>query len=338
MYSNIYVCNTFYHVYLSLLLVKGKGNVLILTDFTKGLYQYINKLKITGLFSEVIYIENEQVEADYKQPGKKLILNFLFYKKRLVVNYELKYEFLKNYTKSRNINLFVDESYLARYFLYKHDNIFLYDDGEGCYFQKKIDIKYILRYWLLGLPEGKGVDESIKGVYLRSPEKLPVKLRKRIEKKLHTFQLGLIESRTLGERRGLIKTLFGMEEIYENEMNVIIITQPFSEDGYVSEDYKIQLYKKIIDDYKSKHYKVYLKPHPREKSSYAEFSEIVEILNRDVPMELFNLDDKVIFSEGVAVQSTALTNANYINIKVKLGYSNFPELKKGKEMKDAIKI
>lgn len=68
------------------------------------------------------------------------------------------------------------------------------------------------------------------------------------------------------------------------QKSVILITQPLSEDGIVSEDEKVALYKSILSNYDMND--VVIKPHPREKTNWAEIFPNTPIITRRVPAEL----------------------------------------------------
>ncbi len=68
------------------------------------------------------------------------------------------------------------------------------------------------------------------------------------------------------------------------QKSVILITQPLSEDGIISEKEKVSLYKSILENYDIND--IVIKPHPREKTNWAEIFPNVPIITRRVPAEL----------------------------------------------------
>lgn len=71
------------------------------------------------------------------------------------------------------------------------------------------------------------------------------------------------------------------------QKSVILITQPLSEDGIVSEEEKIALYKGILSNYDIND--VVIKPHPREKTNWAKIFPNTPIIKRRVPAELLSM-------------------------------------------------
>lgn len=52
--------------------------------------------------------------------------------------------------------------------------------------------------------------------------------------------------------------LLGDEITFSQEKKMILITQPLSEDGHLTENVKIKLYKKVVEKAISEGYKVYI--------------------------------------------------------------------------------
>lgn len=66
--------------------------------------------------------------------------------------------------------------------------------------------------------------------------------------------------------------------------SVVLITQPLSEDNMMSETDKVELYSRIIGNYGAQN--VVMKPHPREKTNWAEIFPNMPIIPRQIPVEL----------------------------------------------------
>ncbi|AFL97071.1 glycosyltransferase family 52 [Ornithobacterium rhinotracheale] len=91
-------------------------------------------------------------------------------------------------------------------------------------------------------------------------------------------------------------------EILKQKKN-IIFTQPFFEDGYLqTEKEKIEIYKNFIKTLN--HKDIILKTHPREKTNYKEHLPHIEIFEKAIPSELFDLCG-ISFNNVYSVSSTA---------------------------------
>jgi len=87
---------------------------------------------------------------------------------------------------------------------------------------------------------------------------------------------------------------------------LLILSQPLCEDGYITEEKKIKLYKKIIDRY-GYGYDVVLKKHPREKTKY-NLENVLE-LDGNFPSELFKLLN-IKFEKAIGVCTGAIKFVN----------------------------
>jgi len=98
--------------------------------------------------------------------------------------------------------------------------------------------------------------------------------------------------------------LKGSFDIYDKE--IILLTQPFYEDGYMSLYENIKIYKNYVLCNLEDVSKMVLKPHPREKiDKYLELEKLgVTVLRLDFPLELLGLY-YYDFELGVTVDSTA---------------------------------
>jgi len=86
---------------------------------------------------------------------------------------------------------------------------------------------------------------------------------------------------------------------------VILLTQPLSEDGYISEEKKIEIYKKYLEGYINSD--IIIKKHPREKTNYKKYLEGVEEFNSNIPSEFFYLLD-IKFDVAITLFSSGLNN------------------------------
>lgn len=118
----------------------------------------------------------------------------------------------------------------------------------------------------------------------------------------------------------------------DSRKKLLIITQPLSEDDFITEDYKVKLYRQMIDDYAEGH-QVYLKPHPRELTDYKQclHREFIEV-SRAFPLEMLDLMKTITFDTGVTLFSSSLNNLDCIFHKIELGKSHVKELLPGKKL------
>ena len=130
----------------------------------------------------------------------------------------------------------------------------------------------------------------------------------RFGKKLHSFDLkGLMEKSLVGKR---VAELFLSEEsarlMKDNySAKTIVFTQPLSEDGYISEEEKINIFKTICEWFSDS--EVILKVHPRDTTCYESIN--ANVITESYPSELLNILG-VTFENAVGICTSAVNNIN----------------------------
>lgn len=119
------------------------------------------------------------------------------------------------------------------------------------------------------------------------------------------------------EKRSYVNSIFGLSDKSLSNLllsNKILLTQPLSEDGFLSEDEKISLFKYIESKIGADG--LVIKPHPREKSNYRVAFPNAMVFDAPVPMQLITLNG-VRFQEAYTLFSTAVFDFPY---QIKVGY------------------
>lgn len=132
------------------------------------------------------------------------------------------------------------------------------------------------------------------------------------------------------EKQREILSIFNIEiedfEVLKNSVNkFLLLTQPLSEDGIMSEEEKISIYKNILQERNIK--EVYIKIHPRERTNYIkELQNIkVHIIKKDFPVEILFLLN-INFSKVITLFSTAALNFKGKGEIEFIGTKNYPKL------------
>ena len=136
------------------------------------------------------------------------------------------------------------------------------------------------------------------------------------DSKTQVDSLDSMWKKSSSSKRELINNIFGINHKFINNLvnyDGILFTQPLSEDGYISEEEKISLYKKIIM-YIGDNMKILIKPHPRETTNYNLFFPSIRIMNTKAPFQLLSLNG-VHFREAYTIFSTCALDFNF-SIKV----------------------
>lgn len=320
--KKIFVCETPYNVYIPILksLNNKKGqNVLILTDAVLEVSELFHRLKKSGIFDDVFYIryKNEKDLFLNNNTSKIKKIYFLLNLKKILIKVfeEEKKIYNKYYSvfKKSEINLFWGYHPLSRYLMLRHPNINFIEEGNGVYYscRKHIFFKKIIRT-IIGLPDILGGDKNVKKIEVSHPEKLLAFQRKKSMKlEIHRLEKKLSQK----EKKDILDIFFTCKNTcFFNKNKALLITQPFSEDGEVTENDKVKMYTEIISKY-MKGYNVYIKPHPREKTKYDNLFKDAEVLPKEFPLELFNLLDGNRFDLGITINSTALKNLKGVKEK-----------------------
>ena len=155
-----------------------------------------------------------------------------------------------------------------------------------------------------------GYSDSAKKVILTGLSAIPLPLRDKTE----IIDINEKWDNLVTEFKRLIKELYGLSEnmICDfKECNSVLFTQPLSEDGAISEEEKIDIYKEIIGEKK-----IAIKPHPREKTNYSVIFPHNTILEPTIPIELLSFVG-VRFKDVYTIFSTAVLAFPYrLNIHV----------------------
>lgn len=149
----------------------------------------------------------------------------------------------------------------------------------------------------------------VKKIYYT--ETLIKKFKIEEHKKIQKLNLQNLWDKQSFENKQRILEIFDVDISILRELEdkkIILFTQPLSEDGFITEKEKIEIYKKILKNYKEK--KVVIKPHPREETDYLKYFPNFYILEAKYPIELLVLNGLKI-DKVITLFSTAVFNFGY---------------------------
>lgn len=317
--TNTYVAATIYHIYLALIhIIKRSGyqednygnNLLFIVESTPFIERLIPNLK-KGFFREVYVLSDRKKQKNgvgkwnYALRRKSKIPAFLEAKHPELVAEK---EFI------RNSNLFLCECDSAKsYFLYefgKTQTIAMIEDGARTYSKRHSKLEGWTKTYITKTPIGGGYDREIKTLYAQFPEKLPEALQKKaveLNIKKEVAKFSTIQKERLFET--FINT--AAPELPKHN-NALILTQPISEDGLVTEAVKIEIYKDVIAKV-PQGLNIILKTHPREKTAYQEYFKDIIVLPGLFPIEILGLKEGFHFTKGYTLFSTALNNLEIVD-------------------------
>lgn len=279
--------------------MKNIDNVLVVNS-TYSLLVYIilfpNKINNTILIhSDSIpsIISNKFPNAIFVPRGNSIVsklFNYLKFKFSLLTNLKLRF-IIKN---KKNLNFYGhDHLFFSSPFL---NDFTLVEDGTANYIQtnKKWYIKAILSKKIFG------ESISVKKIYLSNMAPIPLSIKHKVE--IFNIEYSWKSLNTAEKKK--INSIFNYLDI-RLEFDVILITQPLSEDSIITEKEKINLYKDIIENYKSK--KILIRAHPRERTNYKNIFPNCIISSEVYPLELIYLNTPsstlaiTLFSSGIYI-------------------------------------
>lgn len=319
MNKNLYICYTYYHLYVSLLEIiylKNLGydnNYLIITDHIPKGQEIKDRILKNNIVKEIYYVEDLKLRRTiFLNPFYcvfyHIILNFLFKK-----NNKKLYENFKNELDLK-INMFLDSTTTSHFYIYNFKNINLLEDGTLVYYPRKMILKdYIYKF--LFIPQRVGRDKRINKIRVQNPDKLPKDIIKKGEK----LDLKNYEKLLSDEEKEILLKIFSINLKLESEKEFkkkcLLLTQPLSEMKLVSEEEKIRIYQEIIEKFSD--YDLYLKKHPRDLTNYP-FK--IRELDKNFPIELIKLLPNNFFAKVVAIESSAIYNLSDIAECINLGF------------------
>lgn len=316
----------------------------------KKITQKYSKVMVTqSLYSLALYVFiNKNIESDTLfLLGDNI--NFSSIKEELsnYIIYDVKNAGPKNITEwlllSRGIRLgrfkSIDKYINDNNIVYGHDHISLsplffnritiiIEDGLSNYIENYTNLtrnQKIKR--LLKIPyKNKGYNKETENIYLTGMLDIPNELR---SKCILVDRLSFIN-----ELKYILNgVFFSTLEILGNYQ--LLITQPLSEDGIITEKEKIQLYRDIVDDAVM----LIIKPHPRELTNYKEYFESAVIISNEKLAE--SLFENRYITDIITIFSSALSDYPFkrnVKVHIKGTMDNKKLISRIGEIKETYKI
>ncbi|WP_279716850.1 glycosyltransferase family 52 [Chelonobacter oris] len=199
----------------------------------------------------------------------------------------------------KNIPVYGADHITGAAFFLKRNPFFVIEDG----FINYIDKAYhrTLKNRIFSVPLF-GMHNTVKKIYLTKNNNIPDVIKNKVE----LIDLLLLWKSKANDKREEILDFFGLNPDKLQSLRLkrfILFTQPLSEDGIISENEKIEIYRSIINNYNSKY--LIIKTHPREKTDYEIYFEDVYVLKVNYPSELFMLNG-IFFERIITLFSTAV--------------------------------
>lgn len=289
---NVIIENTEYSVLLYLLIENLSQN---------DIFLFTNELSICKkLKKESYYILNYGNFTYSKKKNKIFLLQILSYYYEILKSYltilKIKFKLSKDDIIYGN-----DDLYISRFFV---NNIFyLLEDGCLNYYKipfKKNKLKDLIKLTHFKY-ESYGIEEKVKKIYLTGLAPIP----KEIAHKVELINLKELWDKKTLEEQNEILDIFSFDLDIKEKIkgrDIILFTQPLSEDNVITEEEKLKIYSEIIKKYQKD--RLVIKTHPREKTNYKDMFKEYLVLDNPFPFEILNLLD-VKFNKAITLFSTA---------------------------------
>lgn len=296
-YSDIvmdnYICYTHFHIYTAIIRTidsKRPSRLYVMKDYQKINDKFLNKINDLNIFEDVISFSYGNIVGELKQAlinhpdNEKMIIEATLYQK---------FNYLFN-NCNVNDSVYVFNDSLPDYLTLekKFNNIFRVEDAYNS-FKRETEINNDFGVWgsILSkyrgnmFPNTHGLSDKVKNIIVSEPID---NIDEKYTNKLLVSNINDISQKHEDELRKIFTYIYDTNEDF-NENTILILTQPLG-DNYCTINEQIRLYQKIASKYRKND--VIIKPHPADYVNYSKYG--YKTLNRNVPIEVYNLSGKKI--------------------------------------------
>lgn len=337
MKERIYVCHTYYHVYVTFLKEfalppERQGHAtIVLSSLSTDFENLKVRLKKAAFFEEVIeFDEKRDTFFPELAPLRENKGNFLF---NLIsrIRFTKRYAKLEepyipvDFTQYRDIYVFCDSDPIGYYLNYKHIPYHALEDGLNClkaYDAARYDNRghfklkaFLAKRNILFIQNGYAkycIDMEIndKSCLKYDCPKYVVVPRKPLEQRLTEEEKAILVRAFMENIEDLRKAIAKQDKSMKN---AIVLTEELC-----TPEVRKRIFQDIIASY-CDGYRVFIKPHPRDTLDYEkEFLECIVLKGR-YPLEIMNYIEGVHFHRAVAVFTQAIESMDFVDEKIMLG-------------------
>lgn len=340
--SRLYVCHTFYHVYVSVLKemkIQRKNEPeyrkadIALSSLSTDFENLGERLKRTEIFDRIIALDEKREEffpelAKYRKNYGNLLkhmVNRIIFTKRLA-KCEAPYMKSIDFKSYEDIYVFCDSDPVGYYLNKKHIYYHAVEDGLDCL--KNLDDAYIansshfkLKTWLsrrniIFIMNGWGkycLDMEIndRSVVPTDCPRFVEEPRKPLEQALTAEQKNLIIQAFIEDADALREQL---KPSYKGEEFACFLTEPHP----VDIEARKQVCLDVIKTY-CRGCRVLIKPHPRDMIDYVKLCPEAVVLRGRFPVEVLNFFEGLKIKRAVSILTTAMNSMDFVEEKLNLG-------------------
>lgn len=334
--ERIYVCHTFYHVYVSLLkefaLPKEKqgGATMVLSKMSNDFGDLKGRLEKSGVFEEVLEYDEKRYTffpelLKYKENKNNFLLNLInriIFTKKFA---KLQEQYVPvDFSEYKDIYVYCDSDPIGYYLNYKKIKYHALEDGlnslvhvDAARYDNRgnFGVKaFLAKHNLIFIQNGYSkycVDmevNRIEGILFPIDKHIEVP-RKMLQERLTAKEKDIIMSIFIKNKDKILSALQNMEEGKEN---YLILTEPLC-----SLEIRKQIFSDLAEEY-GKQGKVIIKPHPRDEMDYEKEFPNHTVIEKMVPMEILNFMADKPFDKVVSVL-TDLNGVEFAKEGIRLG-------------------
>ena len=335
MKDRIYVCHTFYHVYVACLkefyIADGGKATLVLSKMSNKFGKMVDRAKKSPIFDEVVEYD-EKLDTFFpelkplKEDSGNIALNMLKRIKFCRKFGQLQEQFIPvDFSEYKDIYVFCDSDPIGYYLNYKKIRYHALEDGLDCiryYDTARYDNRghFKIKAWmaskgLIHIQNGYGkycIDMEVNNIsVLKYPCPKYVELpRKKLTDRLTQVEKNLMLDLFVENSHEISEKVSGKQE------TVLVLSEPLCD-----LDTRATIFRDIIRDYgtiNGKKANVIIKQHPRDLLDYRPLFPDAIILDGTFPMEMLNFIENIRFDRLVSVY-TAVDSIQFVDEKIFLG-------------------
>lgn len=280
-FNNVFIISNYRSFFIILLMFYNK-------NMTNSLFLLDHSLKLKKI--QTI----SQSKVIFSRKPKNALFSFL----ETIIS-TIYFLYLLRSSSKNDILVFGADHIMGSKFFLRRFSFFVVEDGSANY-----DLNSYKRSWknkLFSIPTF-GVYKNVKKIYLTQKENIPEIIKHKVE--IINIQ-SIWKSKTQDEKECIL-SFFDIDSSKLSilkQKRIILFTQPLSEDGILTENEKIVLYKKILDKYDVN--SLVIKPHPREITDYSKYFPSAYLFKDACPSELLELLE-IDFDKVITLFSTAV--------------------------------
>lgn len=340
MFERIYVCHTYYHVYVSLLkefmLPKqqwGQAEIAISTMSTPFDEGFQGRLERCGMFQKV-HILPEKRYTEFPELTRyntnyhnflKHIVNRIIYTKLYA---KLEEPFMTvDFKKYRDIYVYCDSDPIGYYLNAKHIYYHALEDGldslknsddahidnKGHFkmkaFLASLNIIFIQNGYSKYCLDMEVNDKSVLQYQCKKYREVP---RKAMEEALDPQMQRIMCEAFIPDADTMLAKLTAPSD----KKKILLLTEPF----HFDEETQIQIVKDICEQH-CQGMQVIIKPHPMDEIDYTKVFKDCVIIHGKFPIEVLNYCEGLYFEKAISIITTAMDHLKFVKEKINLGPS-----------------